>query len=195
MVRENNPGAKFIDGEGYTKTNDNLVTIREIETLGTINIYAEYKVGKTETNKVENEAEIISAESEVGATLKEEEYKATSTFNLQSKINICKSIRGASIPNTFQFRVTGLDNDFESYVTIKKDECEKVYVDPGRYKVTEIVPEEYEIVNVSGAITSNNGTINVVQGHDYEVTYTNEFTQKVYFHGYGRRENLVEGGE
>ena len=195
VVRENNPGAKFIDGEGYTKTNDNLVTIREIETLGTINIYAEYKVGKTETNKVENEAEIISAESEVGATLKDEEYKATSTFNLQSKIKICKEIRGASIPNKFQFKITGTENGFESDVSINKDECKSVYVDPGKYKVEEIIPQEYEITSVRGAITSNKGIINVVQGQDYEVTYTNEFTQKVYFHSYGRRENKVEGGE
>ena len=195
VVRENNPGSSFIEGTGYTITNNKLITIDEIEPLGFINVFAEYKVGKNERNKVENEVEIISAESEVGATLKDKEYKATSTFNLQSKIKICKEIRGASIPNKFQFKITGTENGFESDVSINKDECISVYVDPGKYKVEEIIPQEYEITSVRGAITSNKGIINVVQGQDYEVTYTNEFTQKVYFHSYGRRENKVEGGE
>ncbi|MBR2997535.1 MAG: hypothetical protein IKF37_00470, partial [Bacilli bacterium] len=194
-VRENNINARFVEGTGYTLLSNQLVNVISINPLSSINIYAEYKVGKTETNKVDNEVEIISAESDIGATLKDEEYKDTATFGIQSKIRICKNISGVSIPNKFQFKVTGIENGFGSDVSLNKDECINVYVDPGKYKVTEIIPEEYEIVSVSGAISSNGGIINVVQGQDYEVTFTNKYTQKVYFHGYGRRENKVEGGE
>ena len=194
-VTENNINANFIEGNGYVLVNTNQVVIPSIRANSSVEINAEYKVGKTERNKVENEVEIVSAESEVGATLKEKEYKAIATFNIQSKIKVCKNISGVSIPNKFQFRVSGIENGYESYVVINKDECMEVYVDPGKYKVTEIIPEEYEIENVRGAITSNNGVINVIQGHDYEVTYTNKFTQKVYFHSYGRKENKVRGGE
>ena len=194
-VRENNINARFVEGTGYTLLSNQLVNVISINPLSSINIYAEYKVGKTETNKVDNEVEIISAESDIGATLKDEEYKDTATFGIQSKIRICKNISGVSIPNKFQFKVTGIENGFGSDVSLNKDECINVYVDPGKYKVTEIIPEEYEIVSVTGAISSNGGIINVVQGQDYEVTFTNKYTQKVYFHGYGRRENKVEGGE
>ena len=71
--------------------------------------------------------------------------------------------------------------------------AETIYVDPAAYRIREIVPQEYEILNVSGAITSNASVLEVVSGQDYQITYTNSFKKKGFYHSFGRVVNQILG--
>ena len=194
-VTENTNKARFIAYAGYSLLDNKTAIIDSIPAGGEATLYSTYTVLSTDSDKIVNEVEIKEASATEYYRLKEKTYKATATANLQSIITVCKSISGVALPNTFQVRITGEGNTFETYVTIKKDECKKVYVNPGSYRIREILPQEYRIVSVTGGISSNNSVLNVVQGNNYSVTFTNAFIQKAFMHSFGRIENKIEGGE
>ena len=123
--------------------------------------------------------------------LAEANYEASVTSNLQSKIKICKAINGSYNENQFQFHITGTTNNYETWVILEKDGCETIFVDPSTYKVKEIVPQEYSIKSVVGAVTSNNANLVVAEGHNYEITYTNEFVKKGFLHSFGNVINQI----
>ena len=185
--------ASFEAGSNYTVLSDHVIQIDEIPAGESFEVYATYSVAKEDTGTIVNTAQILGATAENGYELYEKEYQATASFEIQSKITICKEVSGVSVPNTFQFAVTGVDNDFATWVTISKDECETIYVDPAAYRIREIVPQEYEILNVSGAITSNASVLEVVSGQDYQITYTNSFKKKGFYHSFGRVVNQILG--
>ena len=77
-------------------------------------------------------------------------------------------------------------------MTLKKDECDSVYVEPGTYAIMEIIPQEYEVSRIDGLYNYNDYKLDVYQGRDYTVTFTNKFRQKGFYHSFGRIENKVE---
>lgn len=111
---------------------------------------------------------------------------------INHKIKICKVVNGDSSDMTFQFIVSG-GNNFKTWVTIQKNECKTIEVEEGTYSIREIIPQEYSLSSVSGAINTNNGSFNTLIGQNYRITFTNTFTKKGYLHSYGRAENKVEG--
>lgn len=196
IVKENNTNSKFIAGDNYTVLSEHVASIDSIASGEKVELYATYTVLATDENIVENTAEIKGALADNDYVLLEQEYKDSSSFNIQSKLKICKEVSGASVPNVFQFHIVGTTNNYETWVTLEKDQCETIFIDPSTYKISEIVPQEYEIKSVEGAITSDNSTLLVEQGKDYEVTYTNEFKKKGFLHSFGRITNkIIQGGE
>ena len=190
IIKDDLDGITFTSGyNNYEILSDHYAKIPQILAGRTERVYATYDVKATDTNKVINEAEIVGALADNNYVLKEGEYKATDTANLASGVTICKNISGPSIPNKFQFHVTG-SNNYDTWVVLEEDECKVLYLAPGTYQIMEIVPQEYNISSISG-IASNGGSLTVVQGQSYNVTFTNTFVRKGYYHSFGRIENNV----
>ena len=195
IIKENNTNSFFESGTGYTVLSDHIANIDTLEANSSLNLYARYIVSANDSGTITNEAEIKGALADNDYQLVDKEYKASDSFKIQSKIKICKKISGSYNENTFQFHITGTTNQYETWVTLEKDECETIFVDPSTYKIKEIVPQEYSIKSVTGAITTDGSNLTVSEGNDYEITYTNEFVKKGFLHSFGRVENkVVQGG-
>ncbi len=191
IVKEINDNAYFTSGTGYTIQSDHFAKIDSMNANSSITLNASYVVQNNDNNIVTNSVELVSALANENYVLKEQDYIATANFNIQSKITICKNINGVSLPNEFQFHITG--TNYDSWITIEKDECDSVYVDPGTYRIVEIIPQEYEIYSVTGAINHNDSNLIVTQGSNYNITFTNKFRQKGFYHSFGRIENKIGG--
>lgn len=195
IVKENNSNSIFESGTGYTVLSDHLANIETIAANSSVDLYASYTVLKDDSGTITNEAEIKGALADNDYHLADKVYKSSDTFKIQSQITICKEISGSYNENTFQFHIIGTTNHYETWITLEKDQCESIFVDPSTYKIKEIVPQEYSIKRVSGAVTSDNTNLVVSEGENYEVTYTNEFIKKGFYHSFGRVVNkVVQGG-
>ena len=195
IVKENNSNTFFEAGTGYTILSDHIANIDIIASHSSVNLYASYTISESDSGTIINEAEIKGALASNDYQLVDKEYKATATFKIQSKIKICKAINGSYNENQFQFHITGTTNNYETWVILEKDGCETIFVDPSTYRVKEIVPQEYSIKSVAGAVTSDNANLVVAEGHNYEITYTNEFVKKGFLHSFGNVKNqIVQGG-
>ena len=190
IIRENNENARFVASQDYEIQSDHYVKINSIPANGSVTLNATYVVLGTDRNKVTNEVELVGALADNDYILLDEEYKASVEFNIKSKITVCKAITGPSLPNTFQFHIT--NSGFDTWMTLKKDECDSVYVEPGTYAIMEIIPQEYEVSRIDGLYNYNDYKLDVYQGNDYTVTFTNKFRQKGFYHSFGRIENKVE---
>lgn len=195
IVKENNDNSNFKSGTGYTILSGHVANIDSIAAGESVELFATYKVLKTDKGTIVNEAEIKGALADNNYELVDREYKATDSFKIQSIIKICKEVSSSYNENSFQFHITGNTNHYETWITLEKNECDTIFVDPSTYKIKEIVPQEYSIKSVNGAITSDNSDLVVEVGHDYEITYTNEFVKKGFLHSFGRVVNqIVQGG-
>lgn len=195
IVRENNNNSTFELGTGYSVLSDHVANIDTLAANSSIDLYASYTVLADDIGTITNEVEIKGALADNGYELADKEYKASDNFKIQSKIKICKEISGSYNENIFQFHVTGTTNHYETWVSLEKDECETIFVDPSTYKIKEVIPQEYSIKSVTGAITSDGSNLNVAEGHNYEITYKNEFIKKGFLHSFGRVVNkVVQGG-
>ena len=61
----------------------------------------------------------------------------------------------------------------------------------GTYKVEQLIPQEYNLTSVSGAISSNGSTFDVVENQTYSINFVNQYDKKRYFHSYGRVINKI----
>lgn len=68
-------------------------------------------------------------------------------------------------------------------------------IDSGTYRVKEIVPQEYEIKSVEGAITDNNGEFEAETGKTYQIVFTNTFKRKGFYHSSGEVPNIVKANK
>jgi len=188
IVKESNSGASFSSSDSYENLSDHYVKIPNLAAGASVTIYANYIVKNTDKNRVINEVEIVGALADNNYVLKDKEYKASTIANLAPKLTICKNVTGPSVPNKFQFHITA--DKYDTWVVLEKDECSSLYLNPGTYRITEIVPQEYQLTLTSG-ISGNGSTIQINQGNDYDVTFTNRFIKKGYYHSFGRIENTI----
>lgn len=185
----------FEPSSDYNVLSDHFAMIDTLSANSSINLYASYKVKSNDKGTIENTAEIKGALADNNYELKDKEYIAKASFKIQSKLKVCKEINGSYNENVFQFHVTGNTNQYETWITLEKDNCETIFIDPSTYKIKEIVPQEYKIKKVEGALTIDNNNLTVREGQDYEVTYTNEFVKKGFLHSFGRVVNKIfQGG-
>lgn len=195
IVSEDNDNSKFIAGNNYTVLSDHVANIESIPAGGQVEVYAEYKVLETDKGLIKNSVMIKGALADNDFELLDKEYMASAEVKVKSKLKICKVVSGAVVANTFQFQVSGITDKYETWITMDNDQCGTIFIEPGTYKIREIVPQEYEIISITGAISSNNESLVVELGKDYEVTYTNEFKKKGFLHSFGRVVNkVIQGG-
>ena len=194
VVKEKND-TFFESGLGYSITSEHIAEIASIPANSSIDLYATYTVTSTDSGTVSNASEIKGALSDNNYQLADDDYIATTSFKIQSKLKICKKVSTNYNENTFQFHITGITNHYETWITLEKDKCDTVYLDPGTYKIKEIVPQEYKIKSVTGSITADDSNLVVKEDKDYEITYTNEFMRRGFLHSFGRVVNKIVQGD
>ena len=192
IIKENNSNVHFVSDSAYT-IQDNLASIDYIYGYNTVYLYAEYTVTGNDSGSFVNEVELIGALADDDYILKEQDYVASVTSYLQSKIRICATVNGVDVGNSFRIKVS--NNNFENWVVLKKDECMNVYVDPGTYRIFEVVPQEYRLIAVTGNLSANNTDLTVALGNDYQVNFINKFKNKKFMHAFGEVINEILGGE
>lgn len=195
VVNEENSNSTFKSGNGYSIISEHVASIDQLAANSSVDLYASYTVQPNDKGTITNTVKIKGALADNNYQLVDKEYIANASFKIQSKIKICKEVTSSYNENTFQFHITGNTNHYETWISLEKDQCDTIFVDPSTYKIKEVVPQEYTIKSVSGAITANNANLTVEEGHDYEITYTNEFVKKGFFHSFDRIVNrIVQGG-
>jgi len=194
VVEENMENAKFVDGAKYTLSSSNLVaTITSISPNSSVTLYGEYKVDSSDRGTITNEVEIIGAlGSETYYVLNtEKEYKASTSFKVSPSLTICNQVN-SPIKNTFLYHITGMQ--YDSWIVLgngEEKECKTLYVKEGKYKILEVVPQNYKLTSISG-IDTNGGELNIQLGSNYKVTFTNEYDGKGFFHTFGRVVNTIK---
>ena len=195
VMIKSNDNAKFITGSNYSILSEHMANIDYLDANSSIKLYTIHDDIVSGTGTVENIVEIKGALANNSYELADKEYMARDSFKVQSEIKICKQIDGSYNENVFQFHITGLNNKYDTWVVLENNLCETIYVDPDTYNIKEIVPQEYFIKSVSGAISSNNSNLVVDEGQNYEIIFTNEFIRKGFFHSFGRVVNrILDGG-
>lgn len=197
MVKLYKDNAYFDEENGYYYLEtDRLVTIDYMYPNSTFELYATYFVTKEDAGIINTKAEIVAATSSYTGIYEmvDKEISDSVDFTILSKLKICKEVSSNYNDNVFQFKVTGNTNNYETWIVLEKDKCETIYVEPSTYKIFEVVPQEYKIKEIRGAISSNNANLVIEDGKDYEITYVNEFIKKGFFHSFGRIVNKIEGG-
>ena len=154
IVEEKKENAKFVVKNGYTLLTDHFANIASLASGASIELTATYEIGSSDIGNVENIVEIVGALADNNYELVDKDYTASANFSVPSRLKVCKVINGEYRDNTFQVKIS--NSAFETWVTLGANECKTMYINAGTYKVQEIVPQEYSLTSVTGAITSNN---------------------------------------
>ena len=197
MITEDNDNSIIQPDSGYTKVSDHMAVIETIPAHSSKYVYATYTVQATDSGTVVRDSSLIGAlgGSPGNYELKPGTYIASASFVTQAKLTICQRITGTYNENTFQFHITGNTSNYETWMALDKDECETIFIDPTTYNINQIAPQEYSLVSVTGAITSNNANLVVSPGEEYTIEFTNSFIKKGFLHSFGRVRNIiVQGG-
>lgn len=194
IVQELKENAKITEGSGYTVLSDHIASIAEIPANSSKVVYAEYIVQKEDHGTIINTSEMVGALADNDYELKDKDYTATANFNIQSQVKICNHVTGITSDNTFQFNIKD-GNNLNTWIGLKDGECKTVSLPAGTYTISEIVPQEFTLESVTGAITSNGGNLVVLDDNSYEVTFNNRFVKKGFLHSTGRVVNEIKGGE
>lgn len=190
-VKENNPNASFIAGNGYEVQTKSFAVINEIPENSSINVYAEYVVTNSDSGTIVNEAQILGALADDNWLFNsEKEYKDTANFVTQPRLNLCNVVTGESDNRIFQYHITG--NNYDSWVLLEENECSIIYLTPGTYNVMEVIPQDYKLDSVIGSITENNSSFTTELGDVDNVTFNNSYSRKGFYHSYGRIVNIIK---
>ncbi len=192
ILKEKLSGARFIEGNGYT-VSSTMATINSIDANSSFDVYAEYTVKSIDSNTVTNIVEIKGGSSDNYYELADQQFEATITNYLQSKLKICVDVTGVNVGNMFQVNVS--NNDYDYWAILSNDECSTINLRPGTYNISEILPQEYMVNSVTGNISSNNSNLVVSQGTNYQVNFVNKFKSKKFIHAFGRIIDIIQGGE
>lgn len=191
---------------------DNLVRITSIGANSEIKIDGYYIVKSTDSNTItksvvlENAIGTYSA-YQLDATTwmyalynfnDQIEYKDSAEFKVQSILKICGMVNNSSDGNKLTYHITKNNPvsgyDYETWLVMDANSCQNIYISPGTYKVSEIVPQQYTLESVTGAINVNNGTFDAEFGTDYEIIFNNVFASKKYYKGIDRILNRLRWG-
>ena len=189
MVKEDLPNAYFQDGNGYTHTL-NMATISNLNSNSSIDLYSTYVVSSSDTNTINNATSIVGA-SALNYYELANQVSEDMIVDVQSKVTICTNVDGTDVGNKFLVNIS--NNNFQTSINMSKNSCLNVYLTPGTYNINEIIPQEYNIKQITG-LNSNGASLQVVQGQEYNVTFVNEFRQKGFMHAFGRTTQKIDQG-
>lgn len=190
LVQENLEGIEIIESTDYDIKSASFANIKVIPAGSKKSVNINYKITKDSLDDIITNSEIIGVSS-TNPDLEYElnpsnEYKSSSTIKLQSKLKICETIDGVGPNNIFQVKITGEETGYETWITLDKNTCKEIYINPGTYRIKQIVPQEYTLTKVENAINKNDSTVNIEEKNTYEVNFTNEFKKKGFLHSFGR---------
>ena len=181
----------FEEDDSYEVLSDGIILIDTIESSTSKTIYSSYIVNKKDINKVNNYVEVIDASSNTGYELAEDIERTEIDLKLESNIKICQKVNGVVLNNNFQYHI--YNDNYDTWVNLKNDECINVSVIPGKYYVKQILTQEYLIDKFNGL--SDDYSLDVEEENEYEVSYINKYNKKLFFHSYGRSIGIVAGGD
>lgn len=196
-VMENKINAYFTEGEGYVVEDDQIVFIENLLSGASVVLNAEYLVTGEDTGTVDNEVEIVGALSNdyyLFDTTKD--YTARASANLKARLEICKNVNKVKEGIRFQFEIQNDTASFKTWMMLEPNQCMSVYLEPGSYNVTEVVPQDYLL----DSIVFNNTSVNVQDfvtleaGGVYKYEFTNKFFLRPFYHSFGRVVNRITQG-
>lgn len=181
----------------YIVKTANLVEIPSLASHTSVDVLARYIVSDNDKGIIENEVQIIGALADNYYDLDtKKEYKDTASINIQSHLKICKEINSTD-PKIFQFHIS--DNEsYDSWINLSNNECTTIYLKPNSYNITEVIPQEYTLKEITLATEdnirpiSNNDLIDIEFNHNYQITFKNSYRKKGFYHSDGRIENKVK---
>ena len=187
-VKENNENAYFTmyyddsaSSDLYFIESSNIVRIPNLKSKSSVQIRAVYHVTDKDRGTIKNEVEIIGASTKNNYELDiENGLTASASFETVASLTIEKKVNGNYDDKVFNIKIEG--NNFSSTARLKRGESRTFYLKPGDYKVTEIIPQEYNLVSVEGIINSNAQIFKLDNKDNYKITFTNEFVKKGFFH-------------
>lgn len=192
IVVKESKGHTIIEGEGYEKSSPHIATINHLEPNESVTITAKYIIEKGETRNHTNEVTLVSAKTSVDRyRVKEKKVKAR--IAIASKLTICNEGSHVGLDRTFQYQISGVNTKYSSWVLIDNDGCKTIYLNPDEYQVKQIPLQEYTLKNITGAITTNNATFNVLEDKEYKITFQNAYRKKVYYHSSGKSISNLKG--
>lgn len=183
-------------GLSYHVKTPNLVEIPIIKPHSSVEVTSQYIVNDYDQGTITNEVELISALAENNYDLDtSKEYKDSASFQVQSRLNICKEIN-SNDPKVFQFHITDNEN-YDSWLNLSNNECTTIYLKPNSYNISEIIPQEYVLNEIilssddSSDKINNGDLINIELGKNYDLTFKNRYKKKGFYHSDGRIVNKV----
>lgn len=181
---------EFVQNDDFTFISNSLVKIDEIEPKSSVEIYLEYEVKEKDSGIVESSVEIIGSLADDNYVLDTEvDYKKTIQTVISSKLRICNKVDGGSDSKIFLFHINGLN--YDSWITLGKNECKTISLSANDYNVKQLIPQDYQLNSVTGAINKNGDKLTVNIGQGYEITFNNKYSKKGYYHTFGRIENII----
>lgn len=179
---------------GYEIVSDHIAKIPSIPSGGSVDLYTKYTVKSTDIESLEQTAKIKSATADNGYELKNKKYEAKITVTIQSRLKICNEITGATVNDTFEYLITNITEGFETSFVIAENACKTIYLSPAKYRVKQIIPQEYGLSRVEGAMYSNNSEVQIYEGQAQEIKFTNRFARKGFFHSIASKINTIVQG-
>ncbi len=184
--------SRYEPNDNYNIETDNIAKIDSLLPGESIVLYSEYLISDSDINKIINTSTITGATADNHYELTGDELEASTIANMLSMLTICNQVTTSYNENIFDYII--VDENFETNLSIEPNKCKSIYVTPGLdLKIKEIVPEEYNLTEIEG-IGDNGGSLQIEQGNNYSITFTNSFVKKSFFHSYGRVINKVVKG-
>ncbi len=165
---------QIIKGDAYSLKTDNIILISNIEPLSSIVINGSYKVESNDSGILKNDVEVISALADNDYLFNETSISKDSVESvISSSLKICNNVNNGSGFENFGFHITS--DDYDSWVYSNTSECKTIYLNPGRYLIQEVVPQEFRVDNSSQILTLNRGESRIVN-------FSNSYQKKNFYH-------------
>ena len=187
----------FDEVSGYEIISSGKAKVTNLQPGQSVELFTKYTVTTDDGGTIQKTAKITSATgAEEGYELKPGTYKSTASFTVHSKLEICNVIVGTGVNDTFLYHMSNTAAGFETSLVIGENVCKVIYLPPATYKLREVVPQEYQLDDVYGAMQTNNSNITIEEGQAAKVTFQHNFIKKGFFHSFYRKEKTVhkEGG-
>lgn len=190
LIQKSNKDTSFVTDD--FEINGQVLTIDSLSSGESLTFYLQHKVLATDNEQVIDTIDLVGALSDNYISLLDKDYRVTETSLLQPKLIVCANVTGIDVGNIFQVKV---DNDnFESWLIINSNECNTLYLEPGIYNISEIIPQEYVLNSISGDVNPNNSNLSITFGHNYQVNLDYRFKNKKFMHAFGQIVNQILGG-
>lgn len=185
--------AYFLESDNYSVLSDHIASLDLIKSGTSVDLYAQYDISYEDIGTITNKVSVIGASSDNGSILGEDDYSSEISFDIMPSIELCNKISGHNSGNVTQYYVTG--DNYETWINLLDNQCNKIYVLPGKYNIKEIVAQEYEISSIDGDLKINDTEIEINKEDNKKITYTNKFKYKRFYHSFGRSIGKIIGGE
>lgn len=182
----------FEENEIGNILSDGFVLIDKIDAFSSVILHSSYIVKKTDKNKLNNYVEVIDAYSNDGYELSDDMERISVDVSLESKLNLCQNVDGAILNNNFQYHITS-DDGYDTWITLSNNKCISINLIPGKYYINQVVSQEYNVI--SSDLVNDDNSLLIEKGKDYNISFTNKYNKKLFFHSYGRSFGVILGGD